>query len=242
MGKNQSKRRSSNESEAPMLKMKKLVDATSATKPTILHYLKEGLLPKPVKTSRNMAYYHSSCVERIMFIKQMQSNHRLPLAQIKVILEQRDKGMEVTPLIEMKEVVFGQSGPECLDKKAVCKVTGLSREEVEKCLAENLLMPKEEGLFDQEDVAIGQVLRLAKNLGITFEEAEYYPRFAEKIVVEEMAIHTRLVKNLPYEEAINVTMELIRVARALRAYIIDRVFQKQAFSQEIFDDKTSKEV
>ena len=242
MSKNPYRHRSSTESEAPMLKMKELVDATGATKPTILHYLKEGLLPKPVKTSRNMAYYHSSCVERIMFIKQMQSNHRLPLAQIKVILEQRDKGREVTPLIEMKEVVFGQSGPERLDKKAFCKVTGLSREEVEKCLAENLLMPKEEGLFDQEDVAIGQVLRLAKNLGITFEETEYYPRFAEKIVVEEMAIHTRLVKNRSYEEAINVTMELTRVARAIRAYIIDRVFQKHALSQEIFDDKTTDEV
>ncbi len=62
----------------------------------------------------------------IMFIKQMQSNHRLPLAQIKLILEQRDKGREVT-------------------------------------------------------------------------------------------------------------MELTRVARALRAYIFDRVFQKQALSQEFFD-------
>jgi len=75
-------------------------------------------------------------------------------------------------------------------------------------------------------------------MGITFKEAEYYPRFAEKIVVEEMAIHTRLVNNRSYEEAINVTMELARVARALRAYIIDRVFQKQTLSQEICDDKT----
>ncbi len=96
--------------------------------------------------------------------------------------------------------------------------------------------------LDEEPIRIGQRFKKrsleVKNLGIMFEEAEYYPRFAEKIVVEEMAIHMRLVKNRPYEEAINVTMELTRVARALRAYIFDRVFQKQALSQEIFDDKT----
>ena len=242
MSKETPKRPPGPKGKGSMLKMKKLVDATGVAKSTILHYVNEGLLPKPVKTSPNMAYYHSSCVERIMFIKQMQSNHRLPLTQIKVILEERDKGREVTPLIEMKEVLFGQSGRERLNKKAFCKVTSLSSEEVNKYLSKDLLIPKEEGRFDPEDVAIGRILRLARDLGIKPEEAEYYPRFAEEIVAKEMAIHKRLVNNLSYEEAINVTMELTRVARSLRAYIIDRVFQKRAISQDIFFDDASKEV
>ena len=229
-------------SEGSMLKNKELVEATGVAKSTILHYVNEGLLPKPVKTSPNMAYYHSSCVERIMFIKQMQSNHRLPLTQIKVILEERDKGREVTPLIEMQEVVFGQNDSEDLDNVAFCQATGLSPEEMEESLAEGLLIPKKEGSFDSEDVAIGRILRLAGDLGIKPEEAEYYPRLAEEIVAKEMAIHTRLVKDRPYDEAINVTMDLTRVARSLRAYIIDRVFQKRALSQEVFDDKTTDEV
>ena len=236
MGRKQSERPSSGENESPMLKMKEIMDATGVTKATILHYVKEGLLPEPVKTGRNMAYYHHTCVERISFIKQLQSKHRLPLAQIKIILEERDKGLEVTPLIEMKVVVFGQSGPERLDKKAFCRATGLSPKEVNRYLSEDLLIPKEEGRFDPEDVAIGRILRLAGDLGIKPEEAEYYPRFAEEIVTKEMAVHKRLVNNLPYEEAINVTMELTRVARALRAYIIDRVFQRRAISQEITKD------
>lgn len=242
MGKKQSEHPSPGENEAPMLKMKELMDATGVTKATILHYVKEGHLPEPVKTSPNMAYYSHTCIERINFIKQLQTRHRLPLAQIKIVLEERDKGREVTPLIEMKEVVFGQSSPQHIDKKTFCRVTGLSSEEVDKYLSEDLLIPREEGRFDPEDVAIGRILRLARDLGIKPEEAEYYPRFAEEIVAKEMAIHKRLVNNLPYEEAINVTMELTRVARALRAYIIDRVFQKQALSQEIFDNKTTKEV
>ncbi len=238
MGRKPSGRPSSGENESPKLKMKELMEATSVTKATILHYVQTGLLPEPVKTSRNMAYYAHTCIEKICFIKQLQSKHRLGLAQIKTILEEQDKGREVTPLIEMKEVVFGQSSPQHIDKKAFCRVTGLSSEEIDKYLSEDLLIPKEEGRFDPEDVAIGRILRLAGDLGMKPEEAEYYPRFAEEIVAGEMAIHTRLVKDRPYEEALNVTMELTRVARALRAYIIDRVFQKQALSQEIFDHKT----
>jgi len=241
MGRKPSERPSSGGDESPMLKMKELMEATGVTKATILHYVQEGLLPEPVKTGRNMAYYAHACIEKISFIKQLQSKHRLGLAQIKTILEERDKGREVTPLIEMKEVVFGQSSPQHIDKKTFCRVTDLSSEEVDKYLSEDLLIPKEEGRFDPEDVAIGRILRLARDLGIKPEEAGYYPRLAEEIVAKEMAIHTRLINNLPYEEAINVTMELARVARSLRAYIIDRVFQKRALSQEIFDNKTTDE-
>lgn len=241
MSKNQSILPSTNEGEAPMLKMKELMDNTGVTKATILHYVKEGLLPEPVKTSPNMAYYPHTCIERINFIKQLQTRHRLPLAQIKIVLKERDKGREVTPLIEMKEILFGQSGPERLDKKAFCRVTGLSPKEVNKYLAKDLLIPKEKGCFDQEDVAIGQVLRSARDLGIKPGEADY-PRLAEEIVAKEMAIHKRLVKDQSYEEAINMTMELTRVARALRAYIIDRIFQKRAILQRVFKEEDDKVV
>ena len=52
-----------------LLKMKQLADATGVAKSTILLYVKRGLLPKPVKTSPNMAYYDPICIQRIAFIK-----------------------------------------------------------------------------------------------------------------------------------------------------------------------------
>ena len=56
--------------------------ATGVPKSTILHYLKEGLLPKPYKTCWNMAYYLPACVERITFIKMLPcaSLNSLPIA------------------------------------------------------------------------------------------------------------------------------------------------------------------
>ena len=51
---------------------------------TIRYYIKEGLLPEPkVKTSRNMAYYDESFIEKIKKIKVLQKNQFLPLKMIK---------------------------------------------------------------------------------------------------------------------------------------------------------------
>ncbi len=224
-----------------MLKMKKLVEATGVAKSTILHYVNEGLLPKPVKTSPNMAYYAHTCIERIRFIKQLQSKHRLGLSQIKIILKQRDKGREVTPLIELKEIVFGKSGSERMDTKAFCRATGLSPEDVDKFIAAGSLMPEKKGRFDTEDVAIGQVLHQYMDMGLRARDTTYYHHFAEKIVAKEMALRKRLVKDQSYDEAVVLTMRLTKNARFLRAYVIDRVFQKHAALIDNFENKPDKQ-
>jgi DNA-binding transcriptional MerR regulator len=48
---------SSANGENGLLKISELADRSDVSVGTIKHYLREGLLPEPVKTSRNMAYY-----------------------------------------------------------------------------------------------------------------------------------------------------------------------------------------
>ena len=55
--------------ENGLLRMRELAEASGVPAPTIKHYLREGLLPEPVKTSRNMAYYPPEFVDRIKLIK-----------------------------------------------------------------------------------------------------------------------------------------------------------------------------
>lgn len=55
---------------------------------TIKHYLHEGLLPEPTRTSRNMAYYDVSLVPRIQRIKEIQRTRFLPLKVIKEVLDE----------------------------------------------------------------------------------------------------------------------------------------------------------
>jgi len=81
--------------DKPRLKMKALMEATNSSKATILHYVQKGLLPKPVKTSRNMAYYDPLSIDLIKSIKYLQSRYRLPLSAIKEIIKGQDAGGDV---------------------------------------------------------------------------------------------------------------------------------------------------
>jgi DNA-binding transcriptional MerR regulator len=71
-----------------MLRMGELAQASGVSAATIKHYLREGLLPEPMKTSRNMAYYPADFVERIRMIKQLQEERYMPLRVIKDLLEE----------------------------------------------------------------------------------------------------------------------------------------------------------
>ena len=55
----------------PGLKMKDLVKATGVAKSTLLYYVSLGLIPEPVKTSPNMAWYDPECITRVQFIQTM---------------------------------------------------------------------------------------------------------------------------------------------------------------------------
>jgi DNA-binding transcriptional MerR regulator len=71
-----------------MLRMGELARASGVSAATIKHYLREGLLPEPVKTSRNMAYYPAEFVDRIKLIKQLQEERYMPLRVIKDLLDE----------------------------------------------------------------------------------------------------------------------------------------------------------
>ena len=71
---------------------------------TIKHYLREGLLPEPVKTSRNMAYYPPEFVERIKLIKQLQEERFMPLKVIKAMLDEDPERAEA--LVELEDRIL----------------------------------------------------------------------------------------------------------------------------------------
>jgi len=83
-----------------MLKMSELSEQSGVSAGTIKHYLREGLLPEPVRTSRNMAYYPPEFVGRIRTIKQLQEERFMPLRLIREVLEQADR-----PRTPRKEVL-----------------------------------------------------------------------------------------------------------------------------------------
>ena len=220
------KGRPQSKARTPMLKMKELMDATGVPKSTILLYAKQGLLPTPVKTSPNMAYYDPACVERIAFIKRVQSTHRLPLAAIKGLIREMEKGENADLMLELQTSVFG-SNEKQMQKEAFCRATGLSERQLALLCRLKLIIPLEEDLFNEQDKAMGRLLKQSLDLGLTPGDLEFYPRIARKLVDEELKLRERHTRDLEFDENASLTLELTRMARSIRSYVIDRTMQKQ---------------
>jgi DNA-binding transcriptional MerR regulator len=84
-----------------LLKIGELAERAGVSPGTIRHYLREGLLPKPIKTSRNMAYYQPELADRIELIKRLQEERFMPLRVIREVLE--DDPERIRALIELDE-------------------------------------------------------------------------------------------------------------------------------------------
>lgn len=209
-----------------MLKMKELVEASNVPKSTILLYAKQGLLPKPVKTSPNMAYYDPVCIERIAFIKRVQSSRRLPLAAIKGLVRELDKGRNVDLLLELQSQVF-DSGNKTFGRAAFCRATGLTMEELNRFCDLGLLIPLEDDTFNEQDKAMGILFKQSLKIGMTPEDLEFYPRIAKTLVEKELSLREKQTRDLAFDENAALTLELTQMARSIRTYVIDRTMQKR---------------
>jgi DNA-binding transcriptional MerR regulator len=213
------------------------MEATDLPKSTILHYVAQGLLPEPVRTGRNMAYYDPACVDRVKFIKTVQGKYSLPLERIKKLLVSMDEGRDATPLAELDAVVFGtMDGPQ-LDLKAFKEATGLTEEQVSELLRTSLLLPLKEGSFRQDDVDAGRFYAAGFAQGLQASDLTFYVTIAGEVVNQEMRLRQRLTGHLPEGQDARATAELTRGARTLRNYVIDRVFQRRVAAATTLKDE-----
>ena len=225
------------EHKRPGLRMKELTEATGLPKSAILHYVAQGLLPEPLRTGPNMAYYDPSCIEKIRFIKEIQNKYAFPLNKIKLLLTQKEQGKNVLSLIELNEIVFGAMEGTLFDETAFCDATDLNPEQVKALMESGLLLPFENGRFNAQDVHIGRLYAQGLALGIKASDMAFYAILAKQIVDEEMRLRKRFTGNLPEDQDAGLTQKLVEAARATRSYVIDRTFQKRIASVDHLKDE-----
>jgi DNA-binding transcriptional MerR regulator len=211
----------------PGLRMKELAEATGLPKSAILHYVAQGLLPEPTRTGPNMAYYDPACIERIRYIKTIQSRYAFPLGKIKSILARKDQGKDTLPFLELSETIFGDADGAPLDEAAFREATGLTSKQVKTLIESGLLLPLEKGRYNEQDVEIGKSFAQGLALGITVSDMAFYAVTARQIVDEEMRLRARFTAHLPEDQDAGLTQRLVQAARATRNYVIDRTFQRR---------------
>jgi DNA-binding transcriptional MerR regulator len=191
-----------------LLKMQELSQATGVSGGTIRYYVQKGILPKPLKTHRNMAYYDESYIERIRAIKDLQKKRFLPLNIIKMIIGSRSPsidGEQRQILKEMEKPLFSDSllGN---DAQPVSREELLARmdgdpEHLEALEAMGMIEADAEGRFDHECVQIVEILSEIRDMGLN-EELDFQ--------VEHLQIHLDLMEFLARKEIEIFTKRIVR--------------------------------
>ena len=176
-------------SENGLLKMSQLAERSGVSAATIKHYLREGLLPEPVRTSRNMAYYPPDFVERIRLIKRLQEERFMPLKLIRDALAEADR-----PRMRRKEVLERYDiPPNVLDRLAEIGV----------------LTPTRQG-YDPDDVKIIEAIERFRAggydeaLGFTVYDTVRYREALEPLVREEIRVLLERLAGEPEQRAVDI--------------------------------------
>jgi DNA-binding transcriptional MerR regulator len=177
-----------------LLKMSELAERSGVSSGTIKHYLREGLLPEPVKTSRNMAYYPAEFVDRIRLIKQLQEERFMPLKVIKAMLD--DDPERARALVELEDRILERAlaGEQSRVSAAELRRPSDVPQEVLDRLAElEVLTPNRRG-YGPRDVEIVEAIQRFRaggydeRIGFTVYDTLRYKRALEELVKEEVQV------------------------------------------------------
>jgi DNA-binding transcriptional MerR regulator len=177
-----------------LLRMGELAEASGVPAATIKHYLREGLLPEPVKTSRNMAYYPPEFVERIRLIKQLQEERFMPLRVIREVLDEDPE--RARALVELEDRILERalagertrtSAAEVRDRYDVPGEVLDRLEEIE------VLSPNSRGYTPSDVKIIEAISRFRAGgyeeaIGFTVYDTLRYKRAMEELVREEVEV------------------------------------------------------
>jgi DNA-binding transcriptional MerR regulator len=178
-----------------LLKMAELSQQSGVSAGTIKHYLREGLLPEPVKTSRNMAYYPPEFVDRIRVIKRLQEERFMPLKLIKGVIDSEPE--RLTALIEIEDRIL-ERAIAAREHKRASRAEVRRRYEIPANVLDRLeeleiLTPNGRG-YDADDVAIVEAISRFRaggydeQIGFTVYDTLRYREALEPLVAEEVRV------------------------------------------------------
>jgi DNA-binding transcriptional MerR regulator len=196
-----------------LLKMSELAEQSGVSAGTIKHYLREGLLPEPVRTSRNMAYYPPEFVERIRLIKRLQEDRFMPLRLIKGVIDEDPERAHA--LIELEDRIIERAAA-AQERGRVSRAEVRRRYEVPDNVLERLedlkiLAPNSRG-YDADEVKIIEAISRFRaggydeRIGFTVYDAVRYREALQPLVEEEVSV---LLERLVGEVDVDRAEEII---------------------------------
>jgi DNA-binding transcriptional MerR regulator len=194
-----------------MLRMGELARASGVSAATIKHYLREGLLPEPVKTSRNMAYYPAEFVDRIKMIKQLQEERYMPLRVIKDLLEEDPD--RARALIELSDKLLEHALASESERVSAAEVRhryDIPKDVLDRLAELEVLTPDKKG-YSPTDVRIVEAISrfraggYEERIGFTVYDTLRYKDAMAALVKEEVdVLMERLAGEMDADEAMTL--------------------------------------
>ena len=197
--------------EEKLLRIGELAEASGVPVPTIKHYLREGLLPEPLRTSRNMAYYPAEFVERIRLIKQLQEERFMPLRAIKSVLDEDPE--RARALVELEDRIVDRALAGERTRTSAAEVReryGVPKEVLDRLAELDVLSPNSRG-YSPSDVKIIEAISRFRaggydeEIGFTVYDTLRYKDALEALVREEVGmVMDRLAGEVPPERVVEM--------------------------------------
>jgi DNA-binding transcriptional MerR regulator len=177
-----------------LLKMRELSEASGVSSGTIKHYLREGLLPEPVKTSRNMAYYPPEFVDRIRLIKQLQEERFMPLKAIKTVLDEDPERAQA--LLELEDRILERARTEegaRVTRADASRRYEIPREALTRLEELGILSPNSRGYAELDQQILEAISRFRaggydEQIGFTVYDTQRYKQAMEALATEEVEV------------------------------------------------------
>ena len=198
----------------PLFKISEIAERADVPVATVRHYLREGLLPEPVKTSKNMAYYPPQFVDRIRMIKQLQEERFMPLRVIRDLLEGEGADPErLRAMIELEDRILDRALVRERERTPAAEVRDryeIPDEVLDRLADVGVLTPDGDG-YSPSDVGVIEAIGRFRaggydeTIGFTVYDTLRYKEALEGLVAEEVRVLTeRLAGDVEPERAIEI--------------------------------------
>lgn len=206
-----------------LLRMAELAERADVSAATVKHYVREGLLPEPVRTSRNMAWYPPAFVDRIRLVKRLQDERFMPLRAIRDLL--REGGPDrAEALLEherrLADRALEREEPRRVDREELLRRSALPPEVLDKLVELDVVGGPADGdgrAFDADDLAIADAFvrfragGYGEDLGFTAHDAVRYLETLGPLADEEARTFLRRLATRDVE--VEAGVDLLIAAR-----------------------------
>lgn len=214
------------------LRMRDLVRLTGTSAPAIHFYAQQRLLPAAVKTAGNQALYGMATVERVRWVRTLQTELNLPLRSIRHVLDRYGE----LPLEEVRTLLILGRLVESADPVAAAadREAATARVDDEDLASLRRLRLVSDGTLTGSDVRLLELVAAMRAAGLTedagfhVESLAVYRDAVERLVAEELA---RIVEPVLLRHPPEVLRDLVNRALPLTDQLLAHLHQRAVRSE-----------